>query len=73
MLLHSLGQQVDGLGEHHADMHRHPLSHRQGKLEEALTYFKSALKADPANEEARYNYEMVKKKLEEQGAKVEIK
>lgn len=42
------------------------LSHREGKLEEALTYFKSALKADPANEEARYNYEMVKKKLEEQ-------
>lgn len=42
------------------------LSHRENKLEEALTYFKSSLKANPANEEARYNYEMVKKKLEEQ-------
>jgi hypothetical protein len=42
------------------------LSHRENKLEESLTYFKSALKANPANEEARYNYEMVKKKLEEQ-------
>ena len=41
------------------------LAHRSGKLEEALNYFKSALKADPSNEEARYNYEMVKKKLEE--------
>ena len=42
------------------------LAHRSGKLEEALNYFKSALKADPSNEEARYNYEMVKKKIEEQ-------
>lgn len=42
------------------------LSHRENKLEEALTYFKSALKANPNNEEARYNYEMVKRKLEEQ-------
>lgn len=42
------------------------LAHRESKLEEALTYFKSALKSNPANEEARYNYEMVKKKLEEQ-------
>lgn len=42
------------------------LSHKEGKLEEALTYFKSALKADPSNEEARFNYEAVKKKLEEQ-------
>jgi Ca-activated chloride channel homolog len=41
------------------------LANRQGKFEEALNYFKTALKADPANEEARYNYEMVKKKLEE--------
>jgi Ca-activated chloride channel homolog len=35
------------------------------KLEEALQYFKQALKAAPENEEARYNYEVVKKKLEE--------
>jgi Ca-activated chloride channel homolog len=35
------------------------------KLEEALQYFKQALKAAPENEEARYNYEVVKKKLED--------
>lgn len=35
-------------------------------LNEALQYLKSALKADPSNEEARYNYELVKKKLEKQ-------
>jgi len=42
------------------------LSNRQSKLEEALNYFKQALKAAPENEDARLNYEMVKKKLEEQ-------
>ncbi len=35
------------------------------KLEEALQHFKQALKASPENEDARYNYEVVKKKLEE--------
>lgn len=42
------------------------LSNRLGKYEEALDYFKQSLRADPTNDEARYNYEMVKKKLEEQ-------
>ena len=42
------------------------LANQQNKYEEALANFKQALKADPANEDARYNYEMVKKKLEEQ-------
>lgn len=42
------------------------MTNRQGKFEEALNYFKQAMKAEPANEQARYNYEMVKKKLEEQ-------
>ena len=41
------------------------LANRQGKFEEALNYFKNSLKADPTNEESRFNYEMVKKKLEE--------
>lgn len=41
------------------------MQNRQGKFEEALGHFKEALKADPANQEARYNYEMVKKKLNE--------
>lgn len=35
-------------------------------LKESLQYLKSALKADPTNEEARYNYELVKKKLDKQ-------
>lgn len=37
-----------------------------GKLEEALQQLKSAIKADPANQDARYNYEVVKKLLEDQ-------
>src|SRR5258708_33203652 len=41
------------------------VANRQGKFEEALNYFKQAMKAEPDNEQARYNYEMVKKKLEE--------
>lgn len=47
------------------------LSNRENKHEEALASFKQALKADPTNEDARYNYEMVKKKLEEQKKKEE--
>jgi tetratricopeptide (TPR) repeat protein len=41
----------------------------KGKLEEALNYFRQALKAAPENQEARYNYEVVKKKLGEQKKK----
>ncbi len=47
------------------------LSNRANKYEEALASFKQALKADPTNEDARYNYEMVKKKLDEQKKKEE--
>jgi hypothetical protein len=42
------------------------IANRQGKFEEALHYFKQAMKAEPENDQARFNYEMVKKKLEEQ-------
>ncbi|UII26802.1 tetratricopeptide repeat protein [Fulvivirga maritima] len=42
------------------------MANRTKKYEEALEHFKQALKADPTNEEARYNYEMVKKALENQ-------
>lgn len=35
-------------------------------LEQSLQYLKSALKADASNEDARYNYEVVKKMLEKQ-------
>lgn len=49
------------------------LSNRQGRFEEALSFFKQALKANPANEDARFNYEMVKKKLQEQQKKQDQK
>lgn len=42
------------------------IHNREGKFDQALAYFKQALKTNPANEDARFNYEMVKKKLEEQ-------
>jgi Ca-activated chloride channel homolog len=41
------------------------MANEKGKAEEALNYFKQAIKADPSNEGARYNYEMLKKKLDE--------
>lgn len=42
------------------------MSKDAGKLEEALQQLKSSIKADPTNQEARYNYEVVKKLLEDQ-------
>lgn len=41
------------------------MTNRQGKFEEALNYFKESIKSDPSNNDARYNYELLKKKLEE--------
>ena len=40
------------------------MSNVRGKPDEALNYFKQAIRADPRNEQARYNYEMLKKKLD---------
>jgi len=40
------------------------ITNLRGKSEEALSYFKQAIKGDPSNEDARYNYEMLKKKLD---------
>jgi hypothetical protein len=45
------------------------LNNREGKFEEALNYLKQAIKADPLNDDARFNYEMIKKKLAEQKKK----
>lgn len=39
---------------------------RSKKYQEALQYYKAALKSDPANEDARYNYELLKKLIKEQ-------
>ena len=42
------------------------ISTRNKKYDEALDHFKEALRADPSNEDARYNYELMKKILKEQ-------
>ena len=49
------------------------MSNRQGKFEEALNHFKESIKSDPTNEDARYNYELLKKKIEEQKKKEQQK
>lgn len=41
------------------------IADQQGKQDEALNYFKEAIKSDLTNEDARYNYELLKKKIEE--------
>lgn len=45
------------------------MADRAKKFEEALAHFKNAIKANPQNEDARYNYEMLKKMLDEQKKK----
>jgi hypothetical protein len=42
------------------------MANAANRPEEALNLFKEALRANPSNADARYNYELVKKKLEEQ-------
>lgn len=42
------------------------LSYQKKELEKSLASFKRALKENPLNEEARYNYELVKKLLDKQ-------
>jgi Ca-activated chloride channel homolog len=45
------------------------MNNSQGKADEALGQFKQAIKANPNNQDARYNYEMLKKKLDKQKKK----
>jgi len=42
------------------------IADQPGNSKLALNYFKEAIKADPSNEEAKYNYEVLKKKIKEQ-------
>lgn len=42
------------------------IQQKQNKLPEALAQFKSALKSNPSNEDARYNYELLKKLMDSQ-------
>lgn len=41
------------------------IADQQGNQQEALLHFKEAIKSDLTNQEARYNYELLKKKIEE--------
>ena len=47
--------------------------HQQGKFEEALNNFKEAIRADNNNVDAKYNYEALKRKLDEEKKKQEEK
>lgn len=47
------------------------MANQQGRAEEALQLFKQAIKAEPSNDDARFNYEMLKKKIDEQKKKEE--
>lgn len=42
------------------------INKQRNKLKEALSDFKSSLKSNPKNEDARFNYELVKKMLDNQ-------
>lgn len=42
------------------------INKQQNKLKEALADFKSSIKSNPNNEDARYNYELLKKIMDEQ-------
>ncbi|MEQ8687053.1 MAG: hypothetical protein RIE86_17250 [Imperialibacter sp.] len=45
------------------------ISNKPGDRNTALSFFKEALKADPTNEEARYNYQLVKRQIAEDNEK----
>lgn len=49
------------------------MANQQGRPEEALNFFKQSIKAEPTNDDARYNYEMLKKKLDEKKKQEEEK
>lgn len=42
------------------------INKQQNKLKDALSDFKASLKSNPTNEDARYNYEILKKIIDEQ-------
>lgn len=49
------------------------IAHQQKKKEEAINLFKEALKANPSNEAARFNYSKLKKEIEEEQKQEENK
>lgn len=67
----SLSQSTKNQLRSRAEQQLGVMANRQGKSEEALSHFKQAIKSDQTNEDARYNYELLKKKLEEEKKKKE--
>lgn len=63
---HSLNLSKDGKLKSVALQQLGILSKDAGKLDVALEQLKSSIKANPYNQEARYNYEVVKKMIEDQ-------
>ncbi len=49
------------------------INQQQNKLEKALSDFKNALRSNPQNADARYNYELLKKTMKEQEQKEQNK
>ncbi len=49
------------------------LNHQRGEFEKALNHFKQAVKANAQNADARYNYEALKRKLDEKKKQEEQK
>jgi hypothetical protein len=65
----TLSQSKEGYIRSKAEMQLGVMANQTSKFEEALNHFKQAIRADPANVDARYNYELLKKKLEEEKKK----
>lgn len=41
------------------------LSYEKKEMEQALDYFRNSLRADPSNEDSRYNYELLRKAMQD--------
>jgi tetratricopeptide (TPR) repeat protein len=65
----SISESLNGRVKSKAQQQLGVMANQASNHEEALAHFKQAIKADPANMDARYNYEMLKRKLEEQRKK----
>lgn len=61
-----LNQSADRKIASRANQQLGAMEFKNKKYDEALKYYKAALKSDPTNGEARYNYELLKKLIQEQ-------
>jgi hypothetical protein len=65
-LYNSLLEDTSPLTRSQAHQQLGAMNFNSKEYEEALNHFKSALRTDPGNEDARYNYELLKKLLKEE-------